>query len=316
MQPTNTTGTIPQAYLTILFFDERFNFISASDGGAASLQITGTTGASGSSLTLANVKAPKNGYAYAYVSNRSNADVYFDNFKVQVAAGNIIEENHYYAYGLKIASISSVKLGDGGEGGLKNNNLYNDKELIDDADLNWYDYGFRSYDPQIGRFPQLDPLTDSYPFLTPYQYASNDPITNIDVDGLEGIVSIGGVLHKAVGPTGGFLGTIGSAFGNIMSITSLAIHAIGISSDVVRQQIITKTTNHFLSSPDLQQKLAKGVWDFYNANKQNMSLMDYLTLSSMTQNYFEGLNLMAWWNGNDFDKLDRTVISNTSAQSA
>ncbi|WP_207622467.1 RHS repeat-associated core domain-containing protein, partial [Niastella koreensis] len=45
------------------------------------------------------------------------------------------------------------------------------------------------YDPQIGRFVQLDPLTDDYPFLTPYQYASCDPITNIDIDGLEGGVS-------------------------------------------------------------------------------------------------------------------------------
>lgn len=42
-------------------------------------------------------------------------------------------------------------------------NLYNDKELFDDADLNWYDYGFRNNDPQIGRFTQLDPLTDDYP---------------------------------------------------------------------------------------------------------------------------------------------------------
>ena len=47
-----------------------------------------------------------------------------------------------------------------------------------------YDYGFRNYDAQVGRFTQLDPLTDDYHLLTPYQYANNDPITNIDVDGL------------------------------------------------------------------------------------------------------------------------------------
>jgi RHS repeat-associated protein len=110
--------------------------------------------------------------------------------------GNIAEENHYYAYGLKIATLSSKKLGDSYEGTLKNNYLYNDKELFDDADLNWYDYGFRNYDPQIGRFPQLDPLTDSYPFLTPYQYASCDPITNIDVDGLEGQQAVGKVMSS------------------------------------------------------------------------------------------------------------------------
>jgi hypothetical protein len=31
----------------------------------------------------------------------------------------------------------------------------------------------------------LDPLADEYPFYTPYQYAGNEPITNIDIDGLE-----------------------------------------------------------------------------------------------------------------------------------
>lgn len=117
-----------------------------------------------------------------YISNRSDQDVYFDNLQVGIVAGNIIEENHYYAYGLKIAGISSKKLGDSYEGQLKNNYLYNDKELLDeDTDLGWLDYGFRNYDPQIGRFPQLDPLTDSYSFLTPYQYASCDPITNMPV---------------------------------------------------------------------------------------------------------------------------------------
>src|SRR6185312_3379572 len=81
------------------------------------------------------------------------------------------------------------------KGSLKNNNLYNDKELWDDADLDWYDYGFRNYDPQIGRFPQLDPLTDDYPELTNYQYASNDPILNIDLDGLEGVPTPGGIWN-------------------------------------------------------------------------------------------------------------------------
>jgi len=57
--------------------------------------------------------------------------------------------------------------------------------LDEDADLGWIDYGFRSYDPQIGRFMQLDPLADDYPLYTPYQYAGNDPIANIDLDGLE-----------------------------------------------------------------------------------------------------------------------------------
>ncbi len=138
-----------------------------------------------------NTKAPKNGYVYIYLSNENDDAVYFDNLQIAFTRGRIIEEDHYYAFGLKIAGISSTKLGDNlYEGYLKNNNLYNDKELFDDGDLNWYDYGFRNYDAQIGRFPQLDPLTDGYPYYTPYQYAGNEPIANIDIDGLEPGTSI------------------------------------------------------------------------------------------------------------------------------
>ena len=121
---------------------------------------------------------------------------------------------------------------------MKNNNLYNDKELNDDADLNWYDYGFRSYDPQIGRFPQLDPLTDDYPELTPYQYGSNDPIANIDVDGLEGfnavqtldavIIKSGGhAAATALSVSGSFLKGVGSSlWGAVTGIASAVAHPI------------------------------------------------------------------------------------------
>lgn len=184
-----TTDQIPRAYLNIVFFDERFNFVPENSTSTRVSQ----PGAGVAPLVLANVKAPKNGYVYIYLSNENDQSVYFDNFQVSDNRGRIIEEDHYYAFGLKIAGISSVKLGDPNEGLLNNKNLYNDKELIDEADLNWYDYGFRNYDPQIGRFPQLEPLTDDYPELTPFQYGSNDPIANIDLDGLEGALSTTGV---------------------------------------------------------------------------------------------------------------------------
>ncbi len=48
-----------------------------------------------------------------------------------------------------------------------------------------YDYGFRIYNPELGKFLSVDPLTKSYPWYTPYQFAGNRPIIAIDVDGLE-----------------------------------------------------------------------------------------------------------------------------------
>jgi RHS repeat-associated protein len=47
------------------------------------------------------------------------------------------------------------------------------------------DYGMRIYDPRLGRFLSVDPLTKEYPELTPYQFASNTPICAVDLDGLE-----------------------------------------------------------------------------------------------------------------------------------
>jgi RHS repeat-associated protein len=48
-----------------------------------------------------------------------------------------------------------------------------------------YDYGFRIYDPRIGKFLSTDPLFAGYPYYTPYQFAGNRPIWAIDLDGLE-----------------------------------------------------------------------------------------------------------------------------------
>ena len=63
------------------------------------------------------------------------------------------------------------------------NGKENDTEVSGDG--NQYDYGFRIYNPRIGKFLSTDPLTKNYPMLTPYQFASNSPIANIDLDGLE-----------------------------------------------------------------------------------------------------------------------------------
>lgn len=50
---------------------------------------------------------------------------------------------------------------------------------------NQQDYGKRIYDPRLGRFLSVDPLIKSFPQLSPYQFADNNPILNIDLDGLE-----------------------------------------------------------------------------------------------------------------------------------
>ncbi|MEQ1554571.1 MAG: RHS repeat-associated core domain-containing protein [Ferruginibacter sp.] len=60
---------------------------------------------------------------------------------------------------------------------------YNGKRKDDET--GYLDYGMRMYDPRIARFISVDPITKSFPMLTPYQFASNTPIQAIDLDGLE-----------------------------------------------------------------------------------------------------------------------------------
>jgi len=50
-----------------------------------------------------------------------------------------------------------------------------------------YDYGARWYDPAVGRFTGVDPIADEFPHLSVYNYASNDPVKNIDLHGLQGV---------------------------------------------------------------------------------------------------------------------------------
>jgi len=64
------------------------------------------------------------------------------------------------------------------------NGKENDNEVKGEG--NQQDYGMRIYDPRLGRFLSVDPITKEYPELTPYQFASNSPVRSIDLDGMEG----------------------------------------------------------------------------------------------------------------------------------
>ncbi len=59
------------------------------------------------------------------------------------------------------------------------------EEFSDGSGLNWYDVDARYYDPQLGRFMQVDPKPDEsgQESWVPYQYGLDNPISNNDPDG-------------------------------------------------------------------------------------------------------------------------------------
>ncbi len=190
---TNNEGTTsgkPNAYLNWIFLDDQFNY-TQGDGLSAAMQVgsAGTAPGGGLQTALGNtVTMTKSGYLYIYVSNATPAwDVFFDNLSIMTYSGPMVEENHYYPFGLMMAGISDKALK---ANYTENNYKFHGKELqrnefLDGSGLEWSDFGSRDYDPQIARWTTMDPKAEKYYSSSPYDFVDNDPISRIDPTGMD-----------------------------------------------------------------------------------------------------------------------------------
>jgi hypothetical protein len=130
------TTTIPKAYINYIFLDEQFKY---AGGNFSRVGSSGTVKNHwNTDVQLQNISVPKNGYIFVYVSNESNLDVFFDNLQVIHKPGPILEETHYYPFGLRMEGICSKAAGS-----LTNKRQFGGKELqskeFSDGSVRWFE---------------------------------------------------------------------------------------------------------------------------------------------------------------------------------
>jgi RHS repeat-associated protein len=144
-------------------------------------------------------------YVYNYLDHLGNIRV---SYGVDPKDGvlKILEENHYYPYGLKHTNYNGQKrkyekeLDLGQQQEMIHYQIkqilageyvpykykYNGKEYQDELGLNMYDYGAMLYDPALGRRNNIDPKAEESRRWSPYTYCYNNPIRFVDPDGMQG----------------------------------------------------------------------------------------------------------------------------------
>ncbi|WP_317125834.1 RHS repeat-associated core domain-containing protein, partial [Chryseobacterium elymi] len=114
-----------------------------------------------------------NKYIYSYTDHLGNVRLSYS--KNLSGSAEALEENNYYAFGLKHEGYNALS------GNPAYSYGYNGKEL--QKETGWGDYGARMYMADIGRWGVIDPLAEQMRRHSPYNYAFNNPVNFVDPDG-------------------------------------------------------------------------------------------------------------------------------------
>ncbi|MBO9205249.1 MULTISPECIES: RHS repeat domain-containing protein [Niastella] len=181
-----------KAGINWIILDEQFKWVGGGfDMVGAAVNPDGTFKTHDNS-TIPTINIPKNGYIYVYCSNESQYDVFFDNLQVIHSKGPLLEETHYYPFGLTMVGISSKALNFGEP---ENKKKFNGIEKEDGLVIEIYDAQLRELDPQLGRWWEIDPKVENMENWSPY--ASNydnpirysDPLGDVGQSCCEGLVN-------------------------------------------------------------------------------------------------------------------------------
>lgn len=125
-------------------------------------------------------------YVYQYKDHLGNirlsyADV--DGNGIIDPINEILEENNYYPFGLKHKGYNEVVNINRSEAAEKYK--FQEQERNEDLGLNWDSFKWRNYDYAIGRFMNVDPLSEKYHYQSHYNFSENRVVDGRELEGLE-----------------------------------------------------------------------------------------------------------------------------------
>lgn len=150
-------------------------------------------------------------YVYQYKDHLGNVRLSY----TKDGSGNlqIVEENHYFPFGMKHTGYNNVVSSLGNS--IADRYDFNGKETLENFGLTITEMDFRQYDHALGRFNGIDLLAESAGFnKTPYHFTGNNPIIGSDPSGLLTQYqnpNVNSVPHSPYyAPHGGFMGMYGN----------------------------------------------------------------------------------------------------------
>ncbi len=142
------------------------------------------------------------GFKFQYVYNHTD---HLGNIRQNITHENgrltVLREHNYYPFGLLHSGYNEDKedlkydkeqdfiftvQAQAGRYKYK----FQGQERQEDLNLGWDSFKFRNYDYAIGRFFNVDPLAEKFPYMTVYQFAGNKPVWSNEIEGLESGVDV------------------------------------------------------------------------------------------------------------------------------
>src|SRR6185437_12425100 len=122
--------TAPRAFINYLVFDNQMNLMPDQSG---AIQVSNTKGTWVPIGTGGTITVHQSGYVAIYMSNEQAPYVYMDHLSINYYRGRLVQEQHYYPFGLDINEGETTS-----SDNVHNQYIYQDKKKQDELGYNLY----------------------------------------------------------------------------------------------------------------------------------------------------------------------------------